>query len=51
LGNSIRFPETICAFYKGGVYYLDDDGYLDCDFDKQGKIGAILNQDIDYWIE
>ena len=49
--NTARFLETICAFYKDGVYYLDDDGYLDYDFDKQGKIGAKLNQNIDYWNE
>ena len=49
--DTFKFFETICAFYKDGVYYIDDDGYLDCDFDKQGKIGAKLNQDITYWTE
>ncbi len=29
-----QFLKTILAFYEQGVYFLDDDGYLDYDFDE-----------------
>lgn len=29
-----KFLETICECYKQNIYFLDQDGYLDCDFDK-----------------
>ncbi len=45
------FLKTLCAFYENGVYHLDDDGYLDYDFEKQGEIGARLNPGIHYWTE
>ena len=43
--------ETIIAFYTENVFYLDDDGFLDYDFEKEGVIGAIHNPDIEYWLE
>lgn len=50
--NSVElFFETIIAFYTENVFYLDDDGFLDYDFEKEGKIGVIHNPDIEYWIE
>ena len=47
--NSEKFLETLCEFYKSNVYYLDSDGYLDYDFEKEGEIGAKINKNIDYW--
>ena len=50
--NSVElFFETIIAFYTENVFYLDDDGFLDYDFEKEGVIGAIHNPDIEYWLE
>ena len=33
------FWATIIAFYDEGVYFLDEDGYLLYDFEKEGEIG------------
>ena len=50
--NSLEaFFETIIAFYKEDVYFLDDNGFLDYDFDKAGVIGEKHNQGIRYWTE
>ena len=46
-----KFLETICEFYKENVYYLDDNGYLDYDFIKEGEIGVKINEGISYWVE
>jgi hypothetical protein len=43
------FLRTISAFYVYDVYFLDEDNYLDYDLEKEGIIGAKLNQGIDYW--
>lgn len=45
------FLKTIIAFYLNGVFYLDKDGFLDYDFEKEGSIGAEYNPGVDYWIE
>ena len=45
------FFKTIIAFYTQDVFFLDKDGYLDYDFEKEGIIGAAYNPGIDYWIE
>lgn len=45
------FWETIIAFYDEGVYFLDEDGYLDYDLDKQSEIGEKYNPEISYWSE
>lgn len=29
-----KFLKTICEYYKQQIYFLDQEGYLDCDFDK-----------------
>lgn len=50
--NSVeKFLETICEFYTENIYYLDEDGYLDYDFVREGEIGAKINEDISYWLE
>jgi len=46
-----KFYETICEFYKDNVYFLDADGYLDYDYKREGKIGAKINENINYWTE
>lgn len=45
------FFKTIIAFYQKGVFYLDQDGFLDYDFEQEGLIGAEYNPGIDYWTE
>ena len=45
------FLSTLCAFYEKGVYFLDEDGYLDSDFDKEGEIGCALNNGLEYWLK
>ena len=47
--NPKKFLETICEFYKQGVYFLDSDGYLDYVMDKEGAVGSKLNPGVDYW--
>lgn len=44
-----KFWKTIIAFYEEEVYFLDEDGYLSYDFEKEGVIGAKYNEDVDYW--
>lgn len=44
-----KFLKTVIEFYKEHVYYLDDEGYLDYDFQKEGAIGVNLNPDVKYW--
>jgi len=46
-----KFFETICEFYKDNVYFLDTDGYLDYDVEREGEVGAKINENITYWIE
>ena len=46
-----KFFETIITFYKENVYFLDDNGFLDYDFEKAGAIGGRLNPRIEYWTE
>lgn len=46
-----KFLETLCEFYKQEVYFLDEEGYLDCDLVKEGEVGAALNPAAQYWAE
>ncbi len=41
-----NFLKTICEFYRQNVYFLDQDGYLDCDFDKLQIVSTKINLDI-----
>lgn len=45
------FWKTVLAFYDEGVYFLDEDGYLDYDFEKEAEIGEKFNPGISYWSE
>ena len=45
------FFETVIAFYQEDVYFLDNDGFLDYDFEKAGAIRKTLNPGITYWTE
>ena len=44
-----KFWETIEAFYNENVYFLDEDGYLSYDYEKEGEIGRKYNSGIGYW--
>ncbi|MNP77843.1 hypothetical protein D3C76_1753520 [compost metagenome] len=46
-----KFLETLCEFYKQEAYFLDEDGFLDCDLIKEGEIGTELNPGAQYWSE
>ncbi|UQZ34892.1 SMI1/KNR4 family protein [Paenibacillus sp. PK3_47] len=46
-----KFLETLCEFYKQEVYFLDEEGFLDCDLVKEGEVGAALNPEAVYWSE
>ncbi|KWX73628.1 SMI1/KNR4 family protein [Paenibacillus jilunlii] len=46
-----KFLETLCEFYKQEVYFLDEEGYLDCDLVLEGEVGAALNPSANYWSE
>lgn len=46
-----KFLETVCEFYVQGVYFLDSDGYLDYDMDKEHIVGSSINHGIAYWNE
>ncbi|QQZ63334.1 hypothetical protein JI735_13120 [Paenibacillus sonchi] len=46
-----KFLETLCEFYKQEVYFLDEEGYLDCDLVLEGEVGAALNPSAHYWSE
>ncbi|OKP95530.1 hypothetical protein [Paenibacillus sp. P46E] len=46
-----KFLETLCEFYKQDVYFLDEEGYLDCDLVLEGEVGAALNPSAHYWSE
>lgn len=43
------FLETVRRFYLDKVYFLDSDGYLDFDFERQGAVGREVNPDLAYW--
>ncbi|CAM4389108.1 hypothetical protein [Paenibacillus typhae] len=46
-----KFLETLCEFYKQEAYFLDEEGFLDCDLIKEGEIGTELNPGAQYWSE
>jgi hypothetical protein len=43
------FWETVRQCYADGVYYLDADGYLDYDVEKEGALGRKLNPGCEWW--
>ncbi|QDV16051.1 hypothetical protein Pan153_06720 [Gimesia panareensis] len=45
------FLKTICGCYTSGVYFLDEDGYLDYDFEQERLLAIKLNPQVDYWLE
>lgn len=45
-----NFFKTVCEFYKQNVYFLDSDGYLDYDLNKEAAVASILNPGIPYWL-
>lgn len=49
--NVDDFWTTVIAFYEEGVYFLDEDGYLSYDFEREGEVGEKYNEKISYWRE
>ncbi len=45
------FLNTIMAFYNEDVYFLDDDGILDYDFEKEGEVAQKYNPDVEFWLD
>ena len=44
----LKFFETINDFYTKNVYFLDEDGFLDYDFELESVIGKKHNSGIKY---
>ncbi len=49
--NSNIFLTFVRDCYRDGIYFLDDDKYLDYDADREWDHGRELNPDLDYWLE
>jgi len=49
--NLEDFWATVLACYQEGAYFLDDEGFLDYDFEGEGDIGLRINPDCSYWSE
>ena len=49
--SSEAFLKTICEFYHRNIFFLDEAGFLDYDFELEGVCGAELNPGIEYWVE
>jgi hypothetical protein len=47
--TDIVFFEMILSLYKEKAYFVDSDGFLDYDFDKEGMIGKKFNPSVEYW--
>jgi len=45
------FWTTVLACYEEGAYFLDEEGFLDYDFEKEGDIGLRINPNCSYWSE
>ncbi len=41
--------QVIQECYELNIFWLDDDGYLDCDYKAFGEVSKKYNPDIDYW--
>lgn len=44
------FLETLNLYYENAVFFLDDDGFLDYNIDKQYHVAAAHNPDVPFWI-
>lgn len=49
--NLDDFWATVLACYQEGVYFLDEEGFLDYDFEGEGEIGLRINPGCSYWSE
>jgi hypothetical protein len=47
--NTLEFLETLVQNYKEDAYYLDDDGFLDYDSDKEYEVAGKMNPEIKFW--
>jgi hypothetical protein len=45
------FWKTVRQCYVDGVYFLDADGYLDSDYEKEGALGTRLNPGCEWWTD
>ena len=41
--------QVIDECYQQDIFTLDNDGYLDCDYERFGQVSKKYNPDIDYW--
>ncbi|MCL1994059.1 MAG: SMI1/KNR4 family protein [Spirochaetes bacterium] len=49
--SSLKFLETLNDFYSKGVYFLDEDGFLDYDYDLEGEVGLKHNPGVKFWVD
>lgn len=47
--DASHFFKTLVAYYTNNVYFLDSDGYLDYDEDKEYEVASQLNPNVVYW--
>lgn len=47
--DNIDFVKTILEFYQQNVYFIDEDGYLESNDDKEDEVGRLINPEIEYW--
>ncbi len=47
--SSSTFLDTVAECYEAGAYFLDEDGFLDCDDEREEAIGRAHNPGCDYW--
>lgn len=46
-----KFFETVYECYSNEIYFLDEDGFLDCDYDKESETAHKLNPKAEFWID
>lgn len=52
LADSLEaYWDTVYECYKTKAFFLDAEGYLDFDFEKEGEVGARINPGCEYWFE
>lgn len=52
LYNSLtNFMQVISESYEKGIMFLDEEGYLDCDYEAFDDLSANYNSELDYWLE
>lgn len=46
-----NFFQVISESYEKGIMFLDDEGYLDCDYEAFDDLSAQYNSELEYWLD